>query len=610
MDFNEEDNNPFLGTSHLFASGISNLNEGYNNGNSNTINHYHGFNDGFMTINNQFLNTSANVMNDTGAGVSGPLSITGSSRYTYGPAMSSGIHEDEDQVEEDEQINQANHMNQIEEGEVATGEEDEVQTSISDATYHPNLNSTRDDSLFQTAPLITITDAGHVRDSKGNKAIAYNIIYDGMEIKRRYSEFDSLRTNLLRLFPTTIIPSIPEKHSIVKYFINPLNAKNDMKIIEKRKRLFSRFLEKCLAIPQVSSCFIFKQFLTPEVVWSEVLANPPISILPSSNLLAPPLNPTKPSPLHLLLPVPSSTNINGFRPRDEDKALEKEFHDYKRLFKVYKNCTGELIANVKKQKRHFKGMIKDFGELGAYYNAFSLEDKVMELSLAIEKTGHAIDINYLNSEAFNFKILTILEEPIIEIHNNSSECLNVLHFRTLKTVQLFIIDTTIKRRTTRLENLRNAKQSAAKLEQILKKNAEQSPTIAAAVRRLENGESLKTMSTWQKFLKNSGNSSGNYDDDIANMSDIERNIEMEKIEKDLVKLNDCLKIILKDIAQINESIKNNIEDLLMYYNQQWKEILKNYSKSILIWLKANLQTWEDAKAEIDRIDMKKPDELS
>lgn len=57
-------------------------------------------------------------------------------------------------------------------------------------------------------------------------------------VKRRFSEFKSLRDNLLKLFPTLIVPPIPEKHSLFSYLINSINNSNEINIIEMRKRYF------------------------------------------------------------------------------------------------------------------------------------------------------------------------------------------------------------------------------------------------------------------------------------------------------------------------------------------------------------------------------------
>jgi sorting nexin-41/42 len=40
-----------------------------------------------------------------------------------------------------------------------------------------------------------------------------------MTLRRRYSEFASFREALVRLFPTLIIPPIPEKHSMCTSYL-------------------------------------------------------------------------------------------------------------------------------------------------------------------------------------------------------------------------------------------------------------------------------------------------------------------------------------------------------------------------------------------------------
>lgn len=64
---------------------------------------------------------------------------------------------------------------------------------------------------------IAIIDAGKVHEGSGRGFIAYTIKIGGITVRRRYSEFESLRTVLTRLFPTLIVPPIPEKHTMCKY---------------------------------------------------------------------------------------------------------------------------------------------------------------------------------------------------------------------------------------------------------------------------------------------------------------------------------------------------------------------------------------------------------
>jgi hypothetical protein len=115
-------------------------------------------------------------------------------------------------------------------------------------------------------------------DCVNNKATAALVIFPGnLEVRRRYSEFASLRQTLVNLHPTLVVPPIPEKHSMNRrndqggmqidqslsqrcklgistahfqvlsthYAAKPTRAKDDMAIIDLRKRMLSVFLNRC-----------------------------------------------------------------------------------------------------------------------------------------------------------------------------------------------------------------------------------------------------------------------------------------------------------------------------------------------------------------------------
>jgi hypothetical protein len=92
---------------------------------------------------------------------------------------------------------------------------------------------------------IHITHAGKNHEGSGNY-ITYTICTGDMEVKRRYSEFASLRATLVALHPTLIIPPIPEKHSFADYAAKPTKAKEDAGIIELRQRMLATFLNRSL----------------------------------------------------------------------------------------------------------------------------------------------------------------------------------------------------------------------------------------------------------------------------------------------------------------------------------------------------------------------------
>lgn len=86
-------------------------------------------------------------------------------------------------------------------------------------------------------------------------------------MRRRYSEFASLRQTLVNLHPTLVVPPIPEKHSMADYAAKPTRAKDDMAIIDLRKRMLSVFLNRCRRMKEIREDGVWWRFLDPNVSW-------------------------------------------------------------------------------------------------------------------------------------------------------------------------------------------------------------------------------------------------------------------------------------------------------------------------------------------------------
>jgi sorting nexin-41/42 len=113
---------------------------------------------------------------------------------------------------------------------------------------------------------ILIVEAGKSIEG-GGRYIVYTIQTQDLQVRRRYSEFDSLREALVRLHPTLIIPPIPDKHSIADYATNPTNAKNDQHTIDQRKRMLAVFLNRCRRMDQIRTDGVWWRFLDPNSSW-------------------------------------------------------------------------------------------------------------------------------------------------------------------------------------------------------------------------------------------------------------------------------------------------------------------------------------------------------
>jgi hypothetical protein len=120
--------------------------------------------------------------------------------------------------------------------------------------------------LYENPEPILIILAGKNSES-GGSYIVYTIQTGDLQVRRRYSEFASLRQTLVNLHPTLIIPPIPEKHSMADYAAKPTKAKEDAGIIDLRKRMLAIFLNRCRRMREVLEDGVWWRFLDPNVSW-------------------------------------------------------------------------------------------------------------------------------------------------------------------------------------------------------------------------------------------------------------------------------------------------------------------------------------------------------
>lgn len=753
----EYDNNPFLGTTHLFASGIHDVTNMDSTANINTNNlltptrpqylydsdHTDSIND---TSKNNPSATLLNSSSSTPQSASSPSSSSSSAdlvnsnnlnpyiltldqqfKNSLSPNNNNNNNNSNTTTAEDHRNNSSNNTTDLEPFEnlsismtlpyqknhMATNQyiynkDNNLTITTTTATNNNNNNINSEncknhDSSISDLSLndqIIIVGSGEYNDPWGKHAIGYIIRSKTIdettgqiieqEVTRRYSEFHSLYQVLIKLLPTVIIPPIPSKHSIFKYFLNPINVKNDQRIISMRQRRLMAFLNHCNKTEEIQKLSVFQKFLNPNYLWKDVLNSPPISVLPSNNLLAPPLNVTKPSPLHLLLPSPTSLNSinnsnNNNNINDNDirgsntittttnNNNNNNYNDTMNKFLLNQNMSTEsiqkfhlndfnklesqlnqylyslqpLLSKIKNNKFHIHSLSSQFAELGAYYNALSLEtslpsftvassstalESIRQLQMAIEKVGHSYDVNYVTLEILIENITNIMEEPLDDLIKYIKDSKRIVLFKNLKFVQYQIIINTIHRRKHRLNELKNFDSKMQRLDMVLKRDALSSPTIANAIKNI-NAHNRKTDSDddfevehsepdsttqlindsqllIQLQLQKSKKRLNKRKNKIKNkyrqiepefLSKIERDEEIEKLNKELTKLRDCEVLIQLDLHQVIESTLKNLNYLIIFIKKTCNMMLKKITKAILNWIKECLTTWRQTKEKIDCI---------
>lgn len=168
-----EDNNPFSGTDRRLSSSSG--------------------------LTSNFAPLSINNPNAIGPG---PNSLRPEAEYGINGATSSAILDDENDTEIL--------------GSLGFRTVDNDDTATTDS--NPRVYSSRVELILYTDPDVTISivEAGKSREGSSRGFISYTIKIKDLAVRRRYSEFESLRNTLVQLFPTLIIPPIPEKHTMCK----------------------------------------------------------------------------------------------------------------------------------------------------------------------------------------------------------------------------------------------------------------------------------------------------------------------------------------------------------------------------------------------------------
>lgn len=88
----------------------------------------------------------------------------------------------------------------------------------------------------------------------------------------RYSTFSALRSALVSLYPTIIIPPIPDKHTWTDHAAKGVGvglskSKDDVELVKRRRRMLQSFLRRCSKheVLKMDSCFL--RFLEGRMSW-------------------------------------------------------------------------------------------------------------------------------------------------------------------------------------------------------------------------------------------------------------------------------------------------------------------------------------------------------
>ncbi|KAF9447514.1 hypothetical protein P691DRAFT_671336 [Macrolepiota fuliginosa MF-IS2] len=477
---------------------------------------------------------------------------------------------------------------------------------------------------------VLITDAQKTSVNSSSPYIVYVIRTGNAEARHRYSEFESFRQSMARLYPTLIIPPIPSKNTIGDYAVKQAKAKEDAAMIARRKRMLQTFLNRIARHPILSNEHVFHRFLDGEVSWTEVLNSPPITLLPKNILKAPSHNPTdqNASSAYSVLPNPSAAH--PLRNPDQ-RFLDSEAFTHK----FANHLSGPMEKVTRRVIKRWTDYAQDHADLGAALNGFSLNE-TGALSAAIEKTGQAADATYMSTT----KLLQELEqnwaEPSHEYSQFASIIKKLLAYRHQKHVQYEMTQDALANKRESLDELEKSEREAKRLEEALgrgrstaQSDQQIQPQTASTHSSPENvGEEEENNETneghaqansWPAALPPHPGPSPTRRRSRApgmgllnalsytlhGMMDVDpesaRRNGITKTRENISQLEDALHLSTQDLKYSSSTIQADLDRFQRQKVADLREMAINMARSHREWCKKNLEAWEDAKKEIDTI---------
>ncbi|CAG8518438.1 3319_t:CDS:2 [Ambispora leptoticha] len=477
---------------------------------------------------------------------------------------------------------------------------------------------------------ILITNAQKTNEGGGSNYITYTIRFNDQEVKRRYSEFESLRNSLTRLYPTAIIPPIPEKHSITDYATMQSKAKEDVVIIEKRKRMLLTFLVRIAKHPKLSNSHIFHRFLESGVSWNEVLNSPPLSTLPKNILQVSPTNLPSQSSSNSTSPV-STTNplLPTPNPSQLLRNPDQRFLDSELFTNKFANHMSQNLEKTNRRLlKRLSDLSNDYAELGAVYNGFSLVEPG-GLSNAIEKVGQAVDSSFMAIRNLTTALESEFSEPLQEYSQFAQMIKQVLRYRHMKHLQLELTEETLERQKAAHESLIRSEEEARRLEAALSRSTIEENSLSRSRASLdsedgnshiheggENGREedgyhqngdLSNSATLNHHSKKRSSSKlfSVLSHTIHGIMDVDpeatRRSSIGKTADSIIQLEEALETSKQDLKNISVSIQEDLDRFQRQKVRDIRDMLIAYAKIQIKWCQKNLNSWEEARAEIEKM---------
>ncbi|ODV97364.1 hypothetical protein PACTADRAFT_27049, partial [Pachysolen tannophilus NRRL Y-2460] len=472
--------------------------------------------------------------------------------------------------------------------------------------------------------------------------IVYTIkVADDLIVKRRYSEFENLRNILIKLFPTKIIPPIPEKQSLTSNLslsgvtsttsslahtsINNDNKKKHVDLdssknyIEYRRRMLTSFLNRCLRIDEIRENFVFLTFLDPHPNFTEFICSNEIGKLNKTSIYR--LSPVDPlskinDELYLTLPIPSDHQfVNGLQ-EDENKEQAEMFNKFESKFKDYELILSNISKINKSIVKHLSDVSNDFTELGSNFNSLSFEESSSNL---VEKFGQVHDSSFLDINLLKNLINLKFIEKINELKNFIKIIRNLIEFNKRKWLQLLGIVKMISQTEEILKDFEKIESQSKKIDDALSKSSILNPPgkesknnkISQAEPLEEDMEqelinqlsesnptvnTAQTSTTSNKLFGYKIPGLKKFSNVLQSMTDtnpeLTRKQTITRTKLKVLTLHKQFNLINNDNKFINEKINEELKNFQFWFKLELNNLCYNYNNDLKEFLNKNYESWE------------------
>ncbi|KPV74191.1 uncharacterized protein RHOBADRAFT_54044 [Rhodotorula graminis WP1] len=476
---------------------------------------------------------------------------------------------------------------------------------------------------------IQIVDALKTSEGASSPYIVYCIRFENRDVRRRYSDFVSLRQALATLHPCFIVPPLPPKNTLASYAVvgtHPSKAKEDAALIARRRRMLSTFLNRTLEHRALGTDRVFRRFLDPETPWVDVLHSPPVTLVPKNALRAPASDPTDPDLLALFanLPLPSSS---AALQHPDQRFLDSEVFTNK--FSAH--LSGSMEKVNRRLMKRWTDAAGDWGEMGGGLNGFALrmgEDGSGGLDEATEKVGMAVDASYTLTNSMLGKWEQDFTEPLQEYTQFSSIIKGLLKYRHSKHLQYEAARELLESKRATLEELERSELEAQRLEKALERvrivtddggsdRATSPPQGAAApVGGAAEGAGAATASL-PPLPSSSGSLpaspparkgggllsalSHSVKGFVDSDPEATRRSSIGKTREQINQLDDAIKALTNDLRFASSTIQGDLDRFQRQKVGDLREMCLDFASFHREWAAKNLAMWEEAKGAIDAI---------